>query len=232
MTSLSLVSLKETLPKSDFADYRNLIKKNYPKEIYDIWSASYTIFNNGLELTIHSEDGRVNSSLNETQIIRELCDNLPEIVVSKARNWCDITYKGFPINIKITSGGSSDNCFNKKSLVFSLSQHSVIPSSMNMNELKTLLDKPKPKRDFKEYYFLVFFKTKKLPLIKSLLDIQNFKSNPSNILQINWTKEYDAMSRFNLNQDINVILKKIMQIVQKSCQEISNQESNGLVITS
>jgi hypothetical protein len=166
-----------------------------------------------------TSDGRLDSALNEKKVIDILSINLKGILPSKIRGWYDFLYKGYPVNIKITKG-STDNAFNKKSLIYSLTTHDInsISSSSNWKSFsKYISSKIKDTRDFKEYYYLVIFKDGRLPIIKSVIDIVNIKSNPTNILQINWNKEFVDSIKFQ--KDFKGAYSYIIKTIQKSCED-------------
>lgn len=166
-----------------------------------------------------TSDGRLDSALNEKKVTDILSVTLKGILPCKIRGWYDFLYKGYPVNIKITKG-STDNAFNKKSLIYSLTTNDInsISSSSNWKSFSKYIScKIKDTRDFKEYYYLVIFKDGRLPIIKSIIDIVNLKSNPTNILQINWNKEFIDSIKFQ--KDFKHEYSYIMKIIQKSCED-------------
>lgn len=210
--------MNDTLIQYDWLpQYQEKIIKNYPNKLIDLW-----IYLNEkiteISFTNYSNDGRINSIFDENTIL-DILEKKFKIIRQSPRSWCDLIYEGYPINIKITNGTTADNAFNKKGLIYSCCSIDTIPNSLNFRQLKKHMDIIKSHRDFKEYYYLVFFKTTRIPIIKSLLDIQSIKPNPTNILQINWDKEYLIMDKFNFNLSILDIRNNIMKIIQLSLRK-------------
>lgn len=143
-------------------------------------------------------DGRLTSAIKETEYLDLLTAGLKaadsRIVIErpKERAWFDIRIQGIPINLKISSGGS-DNAFNKTAIVFTLTGKELTKKNINFNkwygeiknsERKSIRDKNT------EYHYLVVDKETHKVLLKSILDIHTYKTNPCNIMQINWDNEF------------------------------------------
>jgi hypothetical protein len=200
----------------DIVLYELLVKTNYPLAIYNIWRIIYnkykTIYFNNID-----KDGRINSCLEEKHILNAIHTKV-NIKMAGIRDWYDFYYNDYFFNVKITSGGT-DNIFNKKSIIYSLTEHpeNDISKSMNNNKLrKYLTTKQKLNRNCKEYYYLVIFKDSRIPFVKSICDIQNLKSNPTNTLQVNWKKEYTHMCKFNFNKSFDDIRDNIISYIEES----------------
>ena len=88
--------------------------------------------------------------------------------------------------------GGTDNAFNKTSVLYTLTGVEV-RKNMNFSEYYTTL-KQTPKKSERdpmtEYHYLVVNKNSGKILLKSLLDIHTYKTNPCNNIQINWTNEF------------------------------------------
>lgn len=167
---------------------------------------NYTVFRNiileicpyiGLHLkSIHETcDGRLMSAALESEVVKILVTSLDgkmDIVIPKDRNWFDIRIGGVPINIKITNGGA-DNAFNKVAVIHTLTGWEPEQKNMNFNQFYRHLLEHRWKRErnpLHEYHYLVFEKNTGNFILRSILDIEAFQSNPSNILQINWKNEF------------------------------------------
>jgi hypothetical protein len=150
------------------------------------------------------EDGRLNSALMEKKYLDMLEEKLTRadarIVVQRppARHWYDIMINNIPINLKLTSGGS-DNAFNKTAITYTL-LGCVNPDMSAINRgfsewyeyIKTHHDPTSKRNPEKEYHYLVINKnTPSRVLFKSIIDINTYRSNPSNILQIKWKHEFN-----------------------------------------
>ena len=143
-------------------------------------------------------DGRITSAIKETEYLDLLSaglkavDSRIEIVRPRDRAWFDIRIQGIPINLKISSGGT-DNAFNKTAVVFTLTGKELTKKNINFNKWYAEIKKSERKstRDKNtEYHYLVVDKETHRVLLKSILDIHTYKTNPCNILQINWDNEF------------------------------------------
>jgi hypothetical protein len=193
--------------------YEKIIRKIYPKNVCDIWSA---LTESKLEIKNNYSDGRLNSAINENYIIEILEKRLEGIIKSTQRGWYDFMYKDIPFNIKITKG-STDNVWNKKALIYSLTTNDItkVPYSGNWKTFVSLIQKnKKTKRDYREYYYLVIYKDDRMPIIKSIIDIVNLRANPTNILQVDWKKEYNNSTDYE--REISKAHNKLIQIIKKS----------------
>ena len=147
-------------------------------------------------------EGRGGSLKDEGAIKRALMNNeqlKPYIIDEKARKFGDMIVLDYDqktrhvVNIK-TSIGSTDNCFSKAGMVYAFTNMSDtdIPKAMNfmtMNELIMKYGEDVPNRD---YWFLCIDKNDSSKvMIRGAKQINNWvvNINPSNILQVNWTKE-------------------------------------------
>jgi len=195
---------------------------------------SLSSFSNGII------DGRLNSAMLETPFLSLLTSKIKKkhplisIEIPPPRHWYDIKIHNIPINLKITNGGT-DNVFNKKAILYTLikNENIKIPNSMNFSEwynyiLKHSSNITTLREPFKEYHFLVIHKKSNNILFKSILDVTHYKSNPSNILQVNWNAEFEM--NFNFNSNTNSRIIDILKIIQKSL--ISEYNSKQLFIHS
>ena len=144
------------------------------------------------------DDGRIDSAIKEPEFLNclktELLKIQPklDIEISKKRAWYDIKINNIPINLKITSGGN-DNANNKTAIIYTLTGQ-IVDESMNPNvmleNIKKLTVKNIRNKET-EYHYLVYHKKTKKVLLKSILDIKKYNSNPCNELQIKWNYEFD-----------------------------------------
>jgi hypothetical protein len=153
-----------------------------------------------INLTYSKEgDGRITSAVKEKPYLDKLESGLKakypsfKIIRPKERFWYDIQINDIPINLKLTTG-KTDNAFNKRSIVASVScSDPSISQNTNFNKLYDALKscvKTKERNPSTEYHYLAVHKNTGTILLKSILDIHSYKSNPSNILQINWNNEF------------------------------------------
>lgn len=147
-------------------------------------------------------DGRLVSAIMEKKFLDKLevgiheVDKKIKIERPNIRHWYDIMIENIPINLKLTTGGT-DNAFNKTAIAHTILGYEANHiHNLNFSEwydfIKNHYDPNMCRDPFKEYHYLVI--SKKDPnkvLFKSILDINTYKSNPSNILQIRWKHEFN-----------------------------------------
>lgn len=180
-----------------------------------------------INLTYSKEgDGRIISAVKEKPYLDKLESGLKEnypslkIVRPKERYWYDIQIGGIPINLKLTTG-KTDNAFNKRSIVASLScSDPSINQNTNFNKLYDSLKtcaKTNDRNISTEYHYLVVHKTTGTILLKSILDIHSYKSNPSNILQINWDNEFKNIGY--ACEDFKAKTRELLKTIQTSLKK-------------
>lgn len=170
-------------------------------------------------------DGRLNSAILEKPFLDILKLKLKlkysniNIEIPPPRMWYDIKINNIPINLKITNGGT-DNVFNKKAILYTLAKNEDFPNILNFTEWLNYIIKyssniEKIRDYFNEYHFLVIHKKTNNILFKSILDIINYKSNPSNILQVNWNAEFKLYT-VETTYSNNIKILEILKIIQQS----------------
>jgi hypothetical protein len=168
------------------------------------------------------EDGRLDSAVKETPYIKKLIEALPKDFicdVPKVRYWYDICINGIPINLKLTTG-KADNAFNKKAVETALTCGNLATTqNSSFNEFYAALKKcAKNGRNLAtEYHYLVINKTTAKILFKSILDIHTYKTNPSNIMQINWKSEFDNIAY--KCPDYRAKIRELLKTIQTSLRE-------------
>ena len=172
-------------------------------------------------------DGRITSALKEKEYLDHLeaglKTNYPSIVVSRPaeRFWYDIRINNLPINLKLTTGGT-DNAFNKVAILYTISGTDVQKRNMNYNEFFKAIKAAHKKtvRDHStEYHYLVVNKTSGNILLKSILDIHSYKSNPCNDLQINWANEFTHIDHVTPDPLYKEKITTLLRTVQTSIRQ-------------
>jgi hypothetical protein len=176
-------------------------------------------------------DGRIISAIKEKAYLDKLEAGLKakhpsiEIIRPKERFWFDIQINGIPINLKLTTG-KTDNAFNKRSIVASIScSDPSISQNTNFNKLYDALkscSKSDERNPSTEYHYLVVHKNTGTILLKSILDIHSYKSNPSNILQINWNNEFK-----NIDYTCDDFKEKIRELLKTIQTSLKKQYENS-----
>lgn len=156
-----------------------------------------------------TDDGRINSFINEKNIIEILQMYLGNRVkVPKIRMWYDILlydyyYKWIPVNIKITTTTTCDNTGNLAMCVYTYTDaYFDINKSYNNGIMSSILIKKLRNKEYnygtRDYYFLVINKNDTSDIIiNSLRGITNLTPNINNLpFQICWSKnrEYICIS--------------------------------------
>jgi hypothetical protein len=188
-----------------------------------------------INLTYSKEgDGRLTSAVKEEEYLTLLGKGLkerhPSLTFEKQpveRWWWDFRVNAIPFNLKLTTGGT-DNAFNKVAIIYSISGKEVEKRNMNFNQFFTTLKEcsKKPVRNqMTEYHYLVVNKNTGKILLKPILDIHQFKSNPCNDLQINWNHEFNhidfAIADEKFKEKIQELLKTIQASIKQAMASMS-----------
>lgn len=192
--------------------------KRLPNILYDIQTYIKTI---AFTFTTFSEDGRINSSIDENKIINILIEKYDKrIIKPKIRMWYDILifdykYGWLPVNIKTTSTTTNDNVGNMAMCV-----HAYTPEKLDIFRSKTytngimskilityLKQKKYNKQNKKDYYFIVLNKTNPSDIIiNSLKGLTTIIPNINNLpFQVCWNK--NRIYKYNyINNVINAFI--------------------------
>ena len=194
---------------------------------------------NNLSLCKTSEDGRINSCIDEDEIIKILSEKIPNrILRQKKRMWFDVAifdyiYGFLPVNIKTSTTLTSDNTGNLAMCVYAYTDEKLDITKFykNGDMSKILLDKLNRKEynstDKKDYYFVVINKTNKNDIIiNSVKGLTNITPNLNNLpFQIRWNKnknfKYKKMTE-NIKMLINAFQKPKLSWKETFLNEIRN----------
>jgi len=153
---------------------------------------------NPITFSTTTQDGRVNSSLDEKEIVQRVVKTFgSRIVVSKDRMWYDILaldyIKGWiPINIKTTTTNSSDNVGNLATCLYAYTNAKMdLHSSYDNGKIHEILFKHLKTKSYsrnRDYYFIVLNKTDcKEVIINSIKGLSSLKHNINNLpYQVKW----------------------------------------------
>jgi len=155
-----------------------------------------------IEFSSYSNDGRINSCMDEDKIIKLLISEFKDrIIKPKFRMWYDILlfdylYGWIPVNIKSTTMLTSDNTGNLTMCVYAYTNQilDINKSFENGKMSKILFSKLKNKeynyKHKKDYYFIVFNKNDSNDIIiNSLKGLNILTPNINNLpFQICWNK--------------------------------------------
>ncbi len=178
------------------------------------------------QFSTHSDDGRINSCLDEDAVIKLLIDKFGDkIIKPNKRMWYDILvydylYGWIPVNIKTTTTMTSDNTGNLAMCVYAYTD-----AILDIHRNKTyengkmsaiLFEKLKNKkyntRNKKDYYFIVLNKINKEDIIvNSVKGLNILTPNINNLpFQICWNK-----NRIFQYGNINKKVKLFVDCLQK-----------------
>lgn len=140
--------------------------------------------------------GRTQSAIDENSYLTQLGARVHEIQpliqfeisgvaagtapAGKDRSWWDFRADGIPFNLKLTSGASNDNAFNKQGILCSITGHINQPERIDWKYLTTRVQRRywlTQRSRATEYHYLAIHKTKGFLCLKSLLDIHEYKPN-------------------------------------------------------
>lgn len=171
-------------------------------------------------------DGRITSAVKEKPYLDKLEEGLKskypslKIVRPKERFWYDIQIDTLAINLKLTTG-KTDDAFNKRSVVATVGcSNPTISQNTNFNKLYDALKgcaKTSERNKATEYHYLAIHKTTGAILLKSILDIHSYKSNPSNTLQINWDNEFKHIDY--VCGDYRAKIRELLKTIQTSLRK-------------
>ena len=144
-------------------------------------------------------DGRINSKLDESNIIDLLTTQFGNKVIQKVKERMagDILVSdgnsNYVVNIKTTWGKSPDNAYSAGGFLIAFTDiaYDSIPHSMTFKKMSKLLTSNKNSTD-RDYWFLVITKdiANQQVILRGLKELNNVIANPSNTLQVHWGKEF------------------------------------------
>ena len=220
ITSLSLLSFDETKVIKIQKWFRGCILrlKQLPLIMYKI--KKYLQLQE-FSFSTQNEDGRINSCIDENEIIKLLIEKFGEkIKRPKIRMWYDILafdymYGWLPVNIKTTTTLTSDNTGNLAMCVYAYtnelldihrnkSYENGIMSNILFNSLK---DKKYNMNNKKDYYFIVLNKTNTNDIIiNSVKGLTILTPNINNLpFQVCWDKNREFKYE-NINKKIKLFI--------------------------
>nr|WP_120854357.1 restriction endonuclease [Helicobacter pylori] len=163
------------------------------------------------------QDGRLNSSVNEEEILNIIKDYFP-IQLPKAREWWDFSFKKndifYPVNIKTTTTKTADNLNGKLGIYYALC--GLVPEFNNeiaWEKYFQKLHKDLGKNTDRDYYFLIINKNDpKDVFINSLKGIQTLQ--PNNLpFQCKWDNNREIIQR-DFDGSKNFILSALAKSVK------------------
>ncbi|WP_120906555.1 restriction endonuclease [Helicobacter pylori] len=163
------------------------------------------------------QDGRLNSSVNEKEILNTIKDYFP-IQLPKAREWWDFSFEEnkifYPVNIKTTTTKTADNLNGKLGIYYALC--GLVPEFNNeiaWEKYFQKLHKDLGTNTNRDYYFLIINKNDpKDVFINSLKGIQTLQ--PNNLpFQCKWDDNRKIIQR-DFDESKNFILSALAKSVK------------------
>ncbi|MGN8376915.1 restriction endonuclease [Helicobacter pylori] len=163
------------------------------------------------------QDGRLNSSVNEEEILNTIKGNFP-IQLPRAREWWDFSFEEndifYPVNIKITTTKTADNLNGKLGIYYALC--GLLPEFNNeiaWEKYFQKLHKDLGTNTNRDYYFLIINKNDpKDVFINSLKGIQTLQ--PNNLpFQCKWDDNRKIVQR-GFIESKNFILSALAKSVK------------------
>lgn len=163
------------------------------------------------------QDGRLNSSVNEEEILNTFKHSFP-IQLPKAREWWDFSFEEndifYPVNIKTTTTKTADNLNCKLGIYYALC--GLLPTFNNeiaWEKYFQKLHKDLGKNTDRDYYFLIINKNDPKDIfINSLKGIQTLQ--PNNLpFQCKWDNNREIIQR-DFDGSKNSILSALAESVK------------------
>ncbi|MGL2879166.1 restriction endonuclease [Helicobacter pylori] len=162
------------------------------------------------------QDGRLNSSVNEEEILNTIKDHFP-IQLPKAREWWDFSFKKndifYPVNIKTTTTKTADNLNGKLGIYYALcGLVTEFNNEIAWEKYFQKLHKDLGKNTNRDYYFLIINKNDPEDVfINSLKGIQTLQ--PNNLpFQCKWDNNREIVQR-DFDESKNSILSALAKSV-------------------
>ncbi|WP_033782433.1 hypothetical protein [Helicobacter pylori] len=163
------------------------------------------------------QDGRLNSSVNEEEILNTIKGHF-SIQLPKAREWWDFGFEEndifYPVNIKITTTKTADNLNCKLGIYYALC--GLLPAFNNeiaWEKYFQKLHKDLGKNTNRDYYFLIINKNDPKDIfINSLKGIQTLQ--PNNLpFQCKWDNNREIVQR-SFMESKNFILSALAESIK------------------
>ncbi|RVY75205.1 restriction endonuclease [Helicobacter pylori] len=163
------------------------------------------------------QDGRLNSSVNEEEILNTIKDYFP-IQLPRAREWWDFSFEEnkifYPVNIKTTTTKTADNLNGKLGIYYALC--GLVPEFNNeiaWEKYFQKLHKDLGTNTNRDYYFLIINKNDPKDIfINSLKGIQTLQ--PNNLpFQCKWDNNREIVQR-DFDGSKNFILSALAKSVK------------------
>jgi hypothetical protein len=184
-------------------------------------------------------DGRVQSYIGHEPFLEGVKEGIMrrhsswDVSIQKDRKSCDIIVSGIRINLKISNCTSCDNANSKPEIYFSITGQREYPANSNWNQFFEALAGAKQRGEIKtrrdrktEYHYLVLHKTNGAVLLKSIFDLTEYRSNPSNALQIHWGREFEHETALTPDSEYLRKVTTLLACLQESVRMMIDMSRN------
>ena len=217
----------------------NLYRKNHlPNSILMI---KYILEKRNINLCETSDDGRVNSCMDENEIIQILSEELPNrIDKAPPRMWYDMLIFDYqhgwlPVNIKTTTTLTSDNVGNLALCVYAYTDEplDLYERHNNGKMARILTEKLKQKRynynSKKDYYFVIVNKNNKDIIVNSVKGLTKLTPNINNLpYQVCWNKNKIFKYR-HITESIEMLVAAVQE-PERSWKEVFLNDIRGITL--
>jgi len=199
-----------------------------PQELTDIQNF---LIKNAVQLSRQFQDGRINASINEDEIIKAIQSKF-DIELPPPRYWYDFAIKqngeSIPVNIKVTSTSTADNVQCKLGMYYALTgKWPNFANEMPWGEYFSLMKRDLNTKKDRDYYFLVVSKRHPSDVFcTSLKQIQTLVANGNNLpFQCNWGNNRSPYSRTH-DAAVKFLLGKFYESIKLRANILDEFEAN------
>jgi len=185
-----------------------------------------------IALSTKFQDGRVNASINEDEILKKINKNF-QIHNPPPRYWFDFAIplesgENIPVNIKVSSTSTNDNVQCKLGIYYALTGlWPDFPNEIAWGEYFRKLRKNLSSAKNKDYYFLIVSKKNPTDIFcTSLKQINTLVANGNNLpFQCNWGNNRDLCRREH-DDAVRFLLGKFYESIQLRANILSEFENS------
>ncbi|MDR2151632.1 MAG: restriction endonuclease [Helicobacteraceae bacterium] len=172
-----------------------------------------------IKLSAQVEDGRINASINESEVINVIKERF-DIDIPRSRNWFDFSIENssefYPINIKITDTTHADNLSCKLGIYYALAgRFPDFPNEIGWLSYFEKLSESIKDNCEQDYYFLVINKQDTADVfVNSLKGLSSLHPNGNNLpFQCRWDRNRNHTPR-SFNEAKDFILSNLAASVK------------------
>ena len=183
---------------------------------------------NRITASNQTDEGRVNSTFDETQIIDALLQHFGPDVIKRpeTRHFCDVLIHDYRVQIKSTQqkGSQSDNASAKKALLWVFTG---LDDNDNKSRWSYFIQRLSqgPIDTGRNYYYLVLNKDTGQITLNSILTLAKVTSNGSNLpFQIPWRDNTSPVER-TFTEAFRFLIDATKESIRKSIERMAGYEN-------